>query len=60
MVEHVRLPDPLADSYPVPTFPALDTPDRAIIQRVKNWLKERGVLERDFAYEDIVDAGYLP
>ncbi|HMK36369.1 MAG TPA: MetQ/NlpA family ABC transporter substrate-binding protein [Desulfomonilaceae bacterium] len=60
MVEHVRLPERLKSSYPVPRFPKLHAPDRTAVLAVAQWLKKRGVITPAFTYEQVVDAGFLP
>ncbi|MBI5250931.1 MAG: ABC transporter substrate-binding protein [Desulfomonile tiedjei] len=60
MVEHVRLPEPLKATYPVPHFPKLFAPDKEAVQAIVKWLHKRGVITTALTYEQVVDAGYLP
>ncbi len=60
MVKYVRLPDALKASYPVPRFPKLHAPDRAAVDSITEWLKSRGVIKTAPAYEQVVNARFLP
>ena len=60
MVEHVRLPDPLKATYPVPRFPKLHAPDKDAVNSIAEWLKNRGVITSAPTYEQVVNAGFLP
>lgn len=60
MVEHVRLPDPLKATYPVPRFPKLHAPDKDAVNSIAEWLKNRGVIKIAPTYEQVVNAGFLP
>lgn len=60
MVEHVRLPDPLKATYPVPRFPKLHAPDKDAVNSIAEWLKNRGVIKSAPTYEQVVNAGFLP
>jgi len=60
MVEHVRLPDPLRDSYPVPRFPDLHPPDKEAVLNIAGWLRKREVIRPDLTYDQIVNASFIP
>jgi NitT/TauT family transport system substrate-binding protein len=60
MVEHVRLPEALKNTYPAPRFPALHTPDRREVQAVVAWLVKRGVIRQALAYGQAVAPGFIP
>lgn len=60
MVEHVRLPEPLRATYPVPRFPDVHAPDRESVLAMAQWLKDRGVIKPDLTYEQVVDAAHVP
>jgi len=60
MVEHVRLPEGLRATYPVPHFPDLRAPDKECVTTVAQWLKKRGVITPMLTYEQVVDASYIP
>jgi NitT/TauT family transport system substrate-binding protein len=60
MVEHVRLPEALRDSYPVPRFPDLHAPDKEAVLNIARWLKKRGVIRPELTYGQIVNASFIP
>ncbi len=60
MVEHIRLPDPLKATYPVPRFPKLHAPDPEAVNSIAEWLKNRGVIKSAPSYEQVVNVGFLP
>lgn len=60
MVEHVRLPEPLKTTYPVPRFPAVHAPDRDSVLATVKWLKQREVIPQLLSYEQVVNAKLVP
>jgi NitT/TauT family transport system substrate-binding protein len=60
MVEHVRLPEVLKSTYPVPRFPKLRAPDKEAVQEIVDWLRKREVIRPALTYEQIVDANLIP
>ncbi len=60
MVEHVRLPEHLKASYPIPRFPELAAPEKDNVQTIIQWLTKKGVISESLTYEQVVDASYLP
>lgn len=60
MVEHVRLPEPLKATYPVPRFPRVHAPDKQSVHAIVLWLKGRGVIKPELGYEQVVDASQIP
>jgi NitT/TauT family transport system substrate-binding protein len=60
MVEHVRLPEQLRDSYPVPRFPDLHAPDKEAVVNIADWLRKRGVIRPQLSYDQIVNASFIP
>jgi len=59
MVEHVRLPEPLKNSYPVPKFPNLAVPDKTALETISAWLNQRKVLQGAVQFGQIVDGSFL-
>jgi len=59
MVQWARLPDPMKDKYPVPTFSNLHTPGTVDVLNVISWLKEKEVIGKDLNYSDLVDEQIL-
>lgn len=60
MVEHVRLPEPLKQSYPVPRFPKLAVPDRQALETIAAWLNDRKIIKSSVDFGHVVDASFLP
>lgn len=59
MVEKNRLPLNLKDTFKVPRFTRLQTPDVDCVQNISRWLHQRGVLKSEIPYENIVNAKFL-
>lgn len=59
IIDKVRIPKALEDSYRIPSFsqPVLPSPD--MISRVINWMIGKGLLEAPFSYKEMVAQGYL-
>jgi NitT/TauT family transport system substrate-binding protein len=55
MVTHVRLPESMQQTYPVPIFPSLHAPDQTIIDEVEAWLIKKGSLDNEIPYTDLVN-----
>lgn len=56
LVEKARLPQPLAESYEVSQYPMAEPPAAEDVQRVLDWMKEKGYLQGDVTPEDIIAA----
>ncbi len=59
MVEHVRVPDALKATYPVPRFPQLHAPVKNVIDPIAGWLKNRGIIKTAPTYEQVVNDGFV-
>lgn len=59
MVENVRLPKQLQETFPVPEFHPLRLPTEVEISNAVSWLVERGVLTRSMGYGELVDGRFL-
>ena len=53
------VPEELAETYPIPSYTVNTVPDEASVQRVMDWLVQRGLLEQAFTYEEMVDGEFL-
>ncbi|OQA41973.1 MAG: NMT1/THI5 like protein [Chloroflexi bacterium ADurb.Bin325] len=60
LIEQGRVPQNLQDSYEMPPFPTRGVPTETEVADVIAWLKEKGLVTRDLAYTDMVDAAFLP
>lgn len=55
LVEKARLPESLATTYKVNTYPTAQVPTQAQVGAVLKWMKDKGYLKGDVTYKDIVD-----
>ena len=53
------VPEELADSYPIPSYTANTVPDEASVQRIMDWLVQRGLIDNAYTYKDVVDGEFL-
>lgn len=58
-LECARVPDVLAETYQTPTFTVNAIPAEADIRLVNDWLVERGLLEKAYTYEEMVDSRFV-
>ena len=54
LVEKARLPESLATTYKVNTYPTAQVPTQAQVDAVLKWMKDKGYLKGDVVYEDLV------
>lgn len=59
-VNDIRVPDPIIDSYNVPTFAAARVPNAEEIAMVLDWMLETGMLDSQLTYEQLVDGRFIP
>lgn len=50
----------LIDTYTLPDYPTAAVPTEAQFRDVNDWAKANGLIDKDLAYADSVDATYLP
>lgn len=55
-----RVPKSIQGTYTMPPFPVGEVPTEAQCADVVQWLKDKGLIERDIPYEELVDASFLP
>lgn len=60
MIEKGRVPEAIQGTYQMPPFPLNQAPTAAQAADVVAWLREKGLIERDIPYEELVDASFLP
>lgn len=53
LVEKARLPESLANSYKVNTYPEHQLPSKDRVDAVLSWMKAKGLLKSDVTYEDL-------
>lgn len=56
LVEKARLPQPLAQSYQVSEYPLAAPPAEADVQRVLDWMRQKGYLTTDLTPRDLLPA----
>lgn len=54
LVTYARLPEPLAASYDVSTYPTATPPSAEMVQNVLDWMTEKGYLTAEIAPEDLL------
>ena len=54
LVEKARLPESLATTYKVNTYPTAQLPTEAQVEAVLTWMKDKGYLKGDVTYQDLV------
>jgi NitT/TauT family transport system substrate-binding protein len=54
------IPAPLAGKYKLPRFPAASVPTEAQFKDVQDWMKGKGLLNKDIPYDKLVNASLLP
>ncbi len=54
LVEKARLPESLATTYKVNTYPTAQLPTEAQVAAVLTWMKDKGYLKGDVTYQDLV------
>jgi len=55
LVEKARLPEPLATTYKVNTYPTAQVPSQADVDAVLLWMKSKSYLKGDVTYPDLVE-----
>lgn len=54
LVTQARLPEPLAQSYAVSTYPTAEPPSEEMIQAVLDWMQEKGYLTAEVTPQDLL------
>lgn len=58
-LECAKVPDVLAETYHTPSFTVQAIPGETEISLVNSWLVERGLLEKAYTYEEMVDSRFV-
>lgn len=56
LVEKARLPEPIADTYEISTYPESQLPTREQIDAVLEWMDAKGLLKEPVTYDDLVQS----
>ena len=59
MIEQGRVPESIKGTYKMPPFPPQGIPSAAETDDVIEWMREKGLIDQDIPYKDLVDAAYL-
>jgi len=54
LVEKARLPEPLAETYEVNTYPTAQVPSQGDVDAVLSWMRGKGYLKGGVTYDDLV------
>jgi NitT/TauT family transport system substrate-binding protein len=61
LLSHKQLvPEPVIESYQIPTFPVASVPTEAQFADVLAWTQAKGLVTGDVSYAEAVDASFLP
>jgi NitT/TauT family transport system substrate-binding protein len=60
LIEQGRVPESIQGSYRMPPFPERGVPAAGEVADVIRWMRERGLVDRDISYGEMVDPSYLP
>lgn len=60
LVEKARVPREALDVFAMDHYPAPQPPDRAHVEKVVGWMLEKGLLKKQFSYEDLARTDLLP
>jgi NitT/TauT family transport system substrate-binding protein len=60
LLEKIRLPKNVQETYALPPFPRSQVPDSRQWADVMNWLIEKGLLDSRLPYEDSITTDFLP
>ncbi len=58
--KHCRIPEGLAKTLTLPSYPALSLPNRSQLVDIYGWLRKKGIISRDMAINEMVADGFLP
>lgn len=60
LVKEAKLPDPIADTYKINTYPKVQLPAKADVDRLIEWMVEKGIIKDGLAYKDLVNQEVQP
>jgi len=52
LVENANLPDEIADTYPISTYPTVQLPTAAMVNPVLDWMQQKGYLTTPLTYDE--------
>ena len=60
LLEKIRVPKNIQDSYQIPPYPRKEVPNAAQWEDVMQWMADKGLMPKPVAYETTVTRAYLP
>jgi NitT/TauT family transport system substrate-binding protein len=60
LIEQGRVPESIQGSYRMPPFPERGVPAADEVADVISWMRDKGLIDRDIPFGDMVDSSYLP
>jgi NitT/TauT family transport system substrate-binding protein len=60
LIEQGRVPQSIQGSYRMPPFPERGVPAADEVADVIRWMRDKGLIDRDIPYGEMVDPSYLP
>jgi NitT/TauT family transport system substrate-binding protein len=60
LIDKGRVPQSIQDSYQMPPFPERGVPAVEDVADVLRWARDKGLVQRDIPYSDMVDPSFLP
>ncbi|HEY5497090.1 MAG TPA: ABC transporter substrate-binding protein [Syntrophales bacterium] len=58
--KHCRIPEELAKTLTLPSYPTLSLPNRSQLADIYGWLRKKGIISQDMAINEMVADGFLP
>lgn len=58
--KNCRIPEGLAKTLILPSYPTLSLPNRSQLADIYGWLRKKGIISRDMAINEMVADGFLP
>jgi NitT/TauT family transport system substrate-binding protein len=60
LIEQGRVPQSIQGSYRMPPFPERGVPTADEVSDVIRWMREKGLIDKEIPYGEMVDPSYLP
>jgi NitT/TauT family transport system substrate-binding protein len=60
MIKYTRVPEPMQQSFKVPTFDPPSAPGESLVMDSYNWLRKKGILKRELTFDQMVRGDLLP
>ncbi len=60
LVDTAKLPKPIAESYKINTYPKVQVPSKADVDRLLDWMVKKGIIKPGLKYSDLVNQEVQP